>query len=105
MGARVEARGLEVLPHVGDDRRGLGRQRRGRVLDHPIDVVDPESDAFHVECGDGTVERFRFFDQARQLIAARIGAQHGQQLVEAALRRVAVFGGHSAMIVIRTLIE
>src|SRR5258706_464535 len=94
------ARRLQVPPHVGGDRRGPGRQRHRRVLDHPIDIVNAEPDAFEVERRDGAPQRLGLFQQPRELIfLRRHAADDGQEVVEAVLGRLAVFGGHDRMIV------
>ncbi len=96
----MEARGFQVLADVGDDLGGLRRQRHGGVLDHPIDVVNPETDPLEMEGRDGALERFRFLEQTAQLIfLSRHAADDGQEVVETALGRLAVFGGHDRTIV------
>ncbi len=65
----------------------------------PIDVVDPEPYPLEVEGGDRAIEGFRFLDQTVELILGGRGPHHGEELSEAALSRLAIFGGHDAMIV------
>src|SRR5687768_4045195 len=95
----VESGRFEVLPHVRHDPEGLGGQRRRRMLHDAVDIVDPEPDPFQVEGGDCPAERFRFLDQADELVARGCPADDGQQVVEAVLRRLAIVGGHDATIV------
>lgn len=94
--SRVEAGGLEVPANIPDDRYGFVRQGDGRVRHQPIDVVDAKPDAFEVECADGAVQRFSFFNQSRELILLRHPPEYRKQVVESALRRLAVFCGHVA---------
>ncbi len=98
MRSRVEACGFQVPTYVRDDRRGLGGQRDGRACDEPVDVVDPEPDPFQMEGSDRAFERFPLFEQGSELrVPRRVGAQQRQQVVEAALRRLAVIVGHGGL--------
>jgi Chlorite dismutase len=100
MRSRVEAGGLQVAPHVGDDVGGGGRERDRRMLHEPIDVIDPEADPFQVEGADRPLERFGFFEQPGQLLFLRgHAADDGQEIGEAPLCGLAVFGRHDPAIV------
>jgi hypothetical protein len=66
-----------------------------RVLDDPVHVVDAEANPFQVEGRDRPLEGFGFLEQPGELIfLRRHRADNGQEVVEAGLRRLAVFGGH-----------
>ena len=100
MRAGMEARGLEVVPDVFDDRRRLGRQRHGRARHEAVDVVDPEADAFQMKRSDRAFERFGFVEERFQLTGARrIGAQQRDEIAETALRRLAAVGAQDLIIV------
>ena len=91
MGPCVKTRRFQVFPHVGDDGDRFDRQRNRRMLHEPVDVVDSEADPFEVERGDGAAERLGLFEEPGQLV---VPADNGQEVVEAGLRRLAVFSGH-----------
>ena len=61
MRARVEAGRFEMLPGFFEERRGVRRSFLMR-MQQPVDVIDSEADAFHVECGDGTRQRLALGD-------------------------------------------
>lgn len=92
MRARVEAGGFEVFPSVFQ--KG-GRPCGGRRISakQPIDVVDAEADALHVERRDGPGQRFALGDdRASTQVTARL--QHGTQLVDARLRLLTMINSH-----------
>lgn len=99
MRPRVKARRLQMFAHIRDNRGCFDWQRDRRMLDHAIHVIDPEADPFQVERGDCAVERFCLLDQPRQLIVRGQRPHHHEQFLEAALRRLAIFGGHVGFIV------
>ena len=99
MGPSVEAGGFQVLAHVGDNRGGLRGQRHRRVLDQPVYVVNAEANALEVEGGNGALERFGLLEEPGQLVfLRRHAADDGQEVVEASLRGLAIFGGHDRAI-------
>ena len=94
MRARVEARRLQVVPHVGDDRRRFRREGDGRVQDQPVDVVDPKANTFQVEGADGSVERLGLLDETREPILLRRCLQQRQKIGDAGLCGLTVVCGH-----------
>lgn len=66
MRARVEPGCFEMLSGVFEERRGVRRRSLMR-MQQPVDVIDSEADAFHMECSDGTRQRLAFGDDPAEI--------------------------------------
>jgi hypothetical protein len=70
---RVEAGSFEVTARLFQQGSSLGRKRGGMLRQLPVDVVDAEADAFHVEGGNGARQSFTFRDDGGEAgVAARL---------------------------------
>ena len=93
MRSGVEAGGLQLTPHLGEDRRGVGGNWSAAPREHPIDVVHAKADTLHVEGGDGTGERLALLDERQERRALRLRAENRDELLDSGLRGLAMIGG------------
>ena len=96
MRSRVESRCFEVdaSRFQQTNRRGGGALCRSDVTpQQPIDVVYPESDAFHVKCGNRTRQAFALGnDWSRPAVTTRL--EHPNQIGDTVLRGLTIVDGH-----------
>jgi chlorite dismutase len=83
-----------MVTHVVDDLRRIGRQRDRASRDEAVDVVHPEADPLEMERGDGAIERFGLFHHPGDMLVRGQRANRGEEIVEAAARRLPVVGRH-----------
>ena len=87
---RVEPGSFEVLSRLLEQ-RGCGCRRRRRGPQQPVDVVDAEADAFHVERSNRARQRLAFVGNRCR---GRIGTQQRRQFAHARLSAFTMIDTH-----------